>query len=93
VEKRSRFLSFPYVCPEPVLVKSSFLSIEWLKIRFFNLRLGLWRLLRCWIWSCETAPPLPHGPSLPAQDRPPDAFVVSHAVVLTEDDDPREPLD
>ena len=30
-KRRHSFLSFPYVCPEPVLVKRSFVSIKWSK--------------------------------------------------------------
>jgi hypothetical protein len=33
--KRHLFLSFPYVCPEPVLVKCSFLYINGAKMPFF----------------------------------------------------------
>jgi hypothetical protein len=35
--KRSLFECFPYVCPEPVLVKSSFLYINGAKRPFFHL--------------------------------------------------------
>ena len=34
-EKRHLFFSFPYVCPEPVLAKSSFLYINGSKMPFF----------------------------------------------------------
>jgi hypothetical protein len=37
VRKRSFFWSFPYVCPEPVLVKSSFIYINGSKRPFFHL--------------------------------------------------------
>jgi hypothetical protein len=35
-EKRHSFLSFPYVCPEPVLVKCSFLYINGTKSGVFR---------------------------------------------------------
>ena len=48
-KKRSFFECFPYVCPEPVLVKCSFLCINGrFSRRFFgSLRVCALRLLRC----------------------------------------------
>ena len=39
--KRHSFLSFPYVCPEPVLVKSSFLCIDGSKRPFLLTCMGM----------------------------------------------------
>jgi hypothetical protein len=36
LRKNDLFLSFPYVCPEPVLVKCSFLYINGSKMPFFR---------------------------------------------------------
>jgi hypothetical protein len=35
-EKQHLFLSFPYVCPEPVLAKSSLYIYKWLKSAVFR---------------------------------------------------------
>ena len=33
LQEHGPFLSFPYICPEPVLVKSSFFMYKWLFIK------------------------------------------------------------